>query len=316
MSKSDLLEDIYYYNKFSVRVNGVGVLSPIAFTNDFDRYLTDAYTIAYGDGYDSSVFEGTGPVCLVGKTLAEELGVKAGDEITLMSEDLYSFMPQVYAEEDLEFAIERAGKPYKVAGILESENADVNAGIFANINEAAENLYSQPFPVDYCEFTLADNEKIKELNSVLEEMKSKGIEYSPQATYHVDTDLFENTKRVRNLLESLFPIAVAAAVLIGLFGPGLVILQSVQEAAFLRILGVTKKRARCMLVFEQLILCIVGMLLVTGVLLLFRPGLFMRSIDTLAFCWMLYFLGCVCGAFVASVGVTRQKVLELLQVKE
>ena len=316
LSKSDLLEDIYYYNKFSVRVNGVGVLSPIAFTNDFDRYLTDAYTIAYGDGYDSSVFEGTGPVCLVGKTLAEELGVKAGDEITLMSEDLYSFMPQVYAEEDLEFAIERAGKPYKVAGILESENADVNAGIFANINEAAENLYSQPFPVDYCEFTLADNEKIKELNSVLEEMKSKGIEYSPQATYHVDTDLFENTKRVRNLLESLFPIAVAAAVLIGLFGPGLVILQSVQEAAFLRILGVTKKRARCMLVFEQLILCIVGMLLVTGVLLLFRPGLFMRSIDTLAFCWMLYFLGCVCGAFVASVGVTRQKVLELLQVKE
>ena len=316
LTKSDLIEDIYYYNKFSVRVNGVGVLSPIAFTNDFDRYLTDEYTISYGDGYDDTVFEGTGPVCLVGKTLAEELGVQAGDEITLMSEDLYSFMPQVYAEEELEFAIERAGKPYKVAGILESENEDVNAGIFGNINEAAENLYSQPFPVDYCEFTLADNEKVKELNSLLEEQKSKGIEYSPQAAYHVDTDLFENTKRVRNLLESLFPIAVAAAVLIGLFGPGLVILQSVQEAAFLRILGVTKKRARCMLVFEQMLLSMVGMIVVAGGLLMFRPGLFMSGIDTLVFCWMLYFAGCICGAFAASVQVTRQKVLELLQVKE
>lgn len=316
LSNSDLIEDIYYYNKFSVRVNGVGVLSPIAFTNDFDRYLTDAYTIAYGDGYDGSVFEGTGPVCLIGKTLAEELGVHAGDEITLMSEDLYSFMPQVYAEEDLAFAIERAGKPYKVVGILESENEDVNAGIFGNINEVAENLYSQPFPVDYCEFTLTDNEKIMELNSLLEEKKSKGIQYSPQATFHIDSELFENTKRVRNLLESLFPIAVAAAVLIGLFGPGLVILQSVQEAAFLRILGVTKKRARCMLVFEQMLLCMAGMIVVAGALLLFRPGLFMRSLDTLAFCWMLYFLGCICGAFAASAEVTRQKVLELLQVKE
>lgn len=316
LSKSDLIEDIYYYNKFSVRVNGVGVLSPIAFTNDFDRYLTDAYTVAYGDGYDSSVFEGTGPVCLIGKSLAEELGVQAGDEITLMSEDLYSFMPQVYEEEELEFAIERAGKPFKVVGILDSENEDVNAGIFGNINEAAENLYSQPFPVDYCEFILKDNQKVRELNDLLEEMKSKGIEYSPQGAFHIDSELFENTKRVCNLLDSLFPIAVAAAVLIGLFGPGLVILQSVQEAAFLRILGVTKKRARCMLVFEQLILCLAGMMLVAVVMLLISPGLFLKSIDTLAFCWLLYLLGCVCGAFAASVQVTRQKVLELLQVKE
>ncbi len=316
LAKSDLVKDVYFYNKFSVRVNGVGVLSPISFTNDFDRYLIDDFTVSYADGYGASVFEGTGPVCLVGKTLAKELNIHAGDEIKLMSEDLYSFMPQVYEEDELEFAIDRAGKPFKVAGILESEDADTNAGIFAAINEAAENLYSQPFPVNYCEFTLTDNNKVTELNSLLEEKKSTGIQYSPQATYHVDADLFENTKRMCNLLESLFPIAVAAAALIGLFGPGLVILQSVQEAAFLRILGVTKKRARCMLVLEQMLLCVAGMLLVAGGLLAFSPGLFMRSLEALAFCWLLYFLGCACGAFAASVQVTRLKVMELLQVKE
>lgn len=316
LSKSDLLKDIYYYNKFSVRVNGVGVLSPIAFTNDFDRYLTDDYTVIYSEGYDRSVFEGTGPVCLVGQSLAETLGVKPGDEITLMSEDLYSFMPQVYEDEELEFAIERAGKPYKVAGIIKSENADVNAGIFASVNEAAENLYSQPFAVDYCEFTLADNGKVMELNSLLEEYRSKGVQYSPLGYFHIDSELFENTVRVRELLDSLFPIAVAAAVLIGLFGPGLLIIQSAQEAAFLRILGVTKKRARCILVLEQIVLCIAGTVLVAGILALISQGLFIRGIETLAFCWLLYFVGCICGASAAAIQVTRHRILELLQVKE
>lgn len=316
MSNSGLLSDIYYYSKFSVRVNGVGVLSPITFTNDFDRYLIDDYTVDYLEGYDVSVFEGTGPVCLVGQTLAEQLGVKLGEEITMISEDLYSFMPQIYEEEELEFAIERAGKPYKVVGILKSQDKDVNAGIFGAINQASENLYSQPFAVDYCEFTLADNGKLAELNSLAEECRNKSIQYSPLASYHVDSEALENARRIRDLLESLFPIAVAAAVLIGLFGPGLVILQSAQEAAFLRILGVTKKRARCMLVFEQIVLSIAGIVLVAGVLVLFRPGLFARSTETLAFCWMLYFLGCICGAFAAAVQVTRHKVLELLQVKE
>ena len=62
LSKSDLIKDIYYYNNYSVRVNGVGVLSPMTFTNDFDRYLIDDYTVTYAEGYDDSIFEGTGGV--------------------------------------------------------------------------------------------------------------------------------------------------------------------------------------------------------------------------------------------------------------
>lgn len=317
LSKSDLIKDIYCYSTSSVRVNGVGVLSPITFTNDFDHYLARDYTVTYAEGYDISVFEGTGTVCLVGQTLAEKLGIRPGDDITLMSESLYSFMPQVYEAEELEAAIERAGIMFKVAGVLESGDADADAGIFAAVNSGTEMLFSsQPFPVGYCEFTLADNTKILEMDSLLEELKTESIRYSQTSYYHIDSDLLDNTKRIRDLLVSLFPIAMAAAVLIGLFGPGLLILQSAQEAAFLRILGVTKKRARCMLIFEQVFLVIAGIVLVAGVLVLFLPGQFMRSTQTLAFCWSLYFLGSVCGTLVAAVQVTKHKLLELLQVKE
>lgn len=193
---------------------------------------------------------------------------------------------------------------------------NINADIFTGINNGVQSVYGQDFPVSYCEFKMVDNERIDYMNRILAEQKKFGNEYAPMASYHIDAEAFENIKRVRNLLESLFPIAVAAAVLIGVFGPGLVIMQSAKEAAFLRILGVTKKRARCMLAFEQIILCMAGIVLVAGGIVLYNSGLFVRGAYTLGVCWSLYLLGCICGASIAAVHVTRNRILELLQVKE
>ena len=93
-----------------------------------------------------------------------------------------------------------------------------------------------------------------ELNTLMEKLKGVSAPYAVEVTYHIDSGGLANIERIRGLLESLFPIAVAAAVLVGVFGPELIILQSAQEAEYMRILGVTKKRARCMMVFEKLAL--------------------------------------------------------------
>ncbi len=203
-----------------------------------------------------------------------------------------------------------------VIGVAESEDKSVRNSIYTGIRSDLTMLFSMDFAVEHCEFTLADNERFGELEEILKKKKDSSTMYSSGATYHLDTGGLTNIERIRGLLESLFPIAVAAASLIGVFGPLLVILQSAQEAAFLRILGVTKKRARCMLVFEQIVLCTAGIILVAGGFILYSPGLFARSIETLVLCWMLYLLGCICGASAASVQVTRRRVLELLQVRE
>lgn len=317
LSKSDLVKDLYYYDRVSMCVNGTGLRSQMTFTNDFDRYLGNAYTVTYAEGYNSSVFGGTGEVCLLGQALAADLGIRPGDQITLLTEDLYTFMVDLYeGKEKLQAAAVQAGKVYKVVGILNSEDADISTGIFAVANSAAEKLYGQPFPIGYCEFTLADNGRLDELNDLLDQQKKQGTKYAPMASFYVDSAGLENTKRIRDLLESLFPIAVAAAVLIGLFGSGLVIMQTAKEAACLRILGVTKKRARCMLVFEQVLLCIAGIVLVAGGLALYSRELFVRSAETIAFCWVLYLMGSIFGAVAASIQVTRHRILELLQVKE
>ena len=136
------------------------------------------------------------------------------------------------------------------------------------------------------------------------------------ASFYIDSGGLENVGRVRDLLNLLFPVALIAAVLIGAFGQGLMIIQLSREAAFMRILGVTKKRVRCILVFEQVVLCFAGLFIVTEGLLLYNLELMIRSTSTLVVCGLLYLTGSLCGATGASVLVTRRKALELLQVKE
>ncbi len=314
---SDFMDDFYCYGSFAVRVNNLELHTPLTVTNNLERYLTDDYKITYAEGYDSSVLDSTGQVCLLGQELAEDLNIRPGDQVGLLSDTLYGVLKERYKnKEELAAAAEQETQMYKVVGIIESKDVSVNGNIFTGINNGAESVYGQAYAIGYSEFKMADNEKVEEANSLLEEQKEQENKYAPMASFHIDAEALENIKRIRNLLESLFPIAVAAAALIGMFGPGLVIMQSAKEAAFLRILGVTKKRACCMLVFEQIILCISGIVLVAGGLALYNSGLFARGAQTLTACWALYLLGCICGASIAAVQVTRHRILELLQVKE
>ena len=317
LSKSDMLDGFYYYGSFMVYINGLEQSIPMTFTNDFERYLAGEYTVSYANGYDSSVLDGTGAVCLVGRNIAERMGISPGDKVSLLSYVLYSAMEsEAKDEEELQTAALEQTQPYTVAGIIESDNASAD-GIFATANYAAEELYGRPFVLEHSEFKLTDNRRLDELEMLLaKEQKVDLAQYSSKAAYNINTGKLEDIKRLCTILESLFPIAVAAAAMIGLLGSVLVILQSAKEAAFLRVLGVTKIRARCMLVFEQAALCLAGVILVVSGLALYSPGVFARSMGTLALCYALYFLGCVCGAAAAAVQITRHRIMELLQIKE
>ena len=316
LSKSDLMDNFYYYGSFNVCINGLSQNAPMVFTNDMERYLSGGCTVSYADGYDSSSMEGTGPLCLVSSGIAERLGINPGDKISLLPYDNYlAWESGTVDKEKLDRITREKTREFLVVGIVETN--DARAGIFANINYSAETLYGQPFPIEHTEFTLSDNRRLEELEELLQERKREDRKmYSPLASFRIDTAKFEDIGRLCGLLESVFPIAVASALFMGLFGPGLVMMQSVREAALLRVLGVTKKRARCMLVFEQILLCMTGILLAGCGLYLYSPALFARSAQTLAICFVLYFLGCFCGAAAASVHMTRGRIMELLQVKE
>lgn len=313
LSKSPLVKDFYCYENFGARADGSERDILMTITNDLTRNLGENCTVEYADGYDVASFEGMDQICLVGEELAGELGISPGDQVGILSSLLYTTLK---AGENGEEAVKNGYKTYKVVGVAASDNAEINQGIFIGMRRDAEKLFGMEFTITHAEFLLSDNTRSEELEALLTEEIDNNFIHAPYAFYNLNSGGLADIERVQGLLESLFPIAVAAAVLIGIFGAFLVILQSAQEAAFLRILGVTKKRARCMLVFEQVTLCIAGIILVAGGMALSSPGLFAGSLKTLAPCFSLYFLGCICGAVVAAIQVTRGRVLELLQVKE
>ncbi len=287
LSNSSLAKDFYCYDSFGVRVEGVEDNIPMTVTSDLVRNMGDDCRINFAEGYALSDFAGTAQVCLVGREIANKFGISPGDEIGILSDLLYSALKDQGGKE----AVSKGFKTYKVIGVAESTDVNVRGSIFTGIRSDLTRLFSMDFPVEHCEFTLVDNDRLDELEGLLASMQGGSVMYSQKADYHIDSGGLANIERIRGLLESLFPIAVAAAVLIGLFGPLLVILQSAMDAAFLRILGVTKKRARCILVFEQVILSIAGVVLVATGIALYDPGRFTRGAETFIACYGLYLLG-------------------------
>ncbi len=319
-AKLSMAKGFYGCSTFSVRTNGMDLKTPMVFTNDLNRYMEGghtSYTVDYADGYDASALNSDSPVCLIGERLAERLGINAGNEVALLSDVKYAALKTAYEDErELQKYVDRETIMYQVIGTVSSADSTANERVYAGINWTMEELYGQKFSFGYCEFILADNGKVDEADRVLANLKNSNSKYANKASYYIDSEALKDVTRIRTLLEALFSIAVAAAVLIGMAGYLLIILQSAKKAALLRILGVTKKYARCMLVLEQILLCVAGIILVAGSLMLYSPELFARGAQTLAICYALYFLGCLCGAAAAAVHVTRGRVLELLQVQE
>jgi len=356
LSSSELAENLYFHSNHDVSLNRGDYRTPLILTNDLERSLegafSDNYTIEYAPDYsDTSFFYEDNDLCILGSDIAEILNVKAGDNLTMTNWTFFDAMNGFYfANEDYrdiwrtawesdnltekEFEekitdlfyeeIEPYTKTYKVAGIIHSEHNDIKFGVFTPLGEAASvhgGRGSGPstigtYTIGFSEFTLADNEQLDKLTGLLDNLQTESRKHSTEAAYYTDTTELDNIRRVRDLLILLFPVAVTAAVLIGLTAPGLIIMQSSKEAAILRVLGTTKKRVRCMLLFEQIILCALGLVFAAGGLIIYNSGLFMQSAETFAVCGALYLLGCVCAGLVAAVSVTKRKVLELLQVKE
>ena len=325
-SKSELMEDFYYSGGYWVILNdvpaGAGYL--LALTSDIDRYVQstspDEYTIEYAGGYDSSLFSENAPQCLVGENLAHQYGVKPGDTITMLNWERQYVLSAMYEDrEALISQLKQSSREFTVAGLIKSEDLHVSICIFAPLSEDIERIsvYNEyPFPVEFCEFALADKENPQKLRDYLTELTGDDRKYTDTLSYDMDTTELDNIKRVRDMLNMLFPIAVVAAILIGLIVPGLIIMQSAKEASILRILGTTKKRARSMLAIEQISLCFLGLAMAAVGLVIYDAGLVVRSAGTLALCGGLYLLGCAGAAVFTAASVTRRKVLELLQVKE
>jgi hypothetical protein len=325
-----------------------------------DTYKSDP-PISYADGYSDDLFvadigsDTENAVCIIGNNIAENNEIALGDSINLIQKNDYEDMIkmknnpeytnilkeqyegryeteeelQILTNEGIERDIAGLTKSFTVVGIADGDNEDVLNTIYIPYGKRVESLLSgldremwlNASAVDFTEIILSDNDKVSEINTLLDGYISDSIESSTtvsagSSSYYTDTTELENIRRVRDLLTTLFPIAVSAAVLIGAAVPILIIIQSSKEAASMRILGTTKKRTVSILSLEQIILCVIGLGIAAIVLYVSNAGLFIQSGITLGICAGLYLAASIIAAIIAAAATTNKKALELLQVKE
>jgi ABC-type lipoprotein release transport system permease subunit len=134
--------------------------------------------------------------------------------------------------------------------------------------------------------------------------------------FTMDTSDADRIYRVYRLIETLYPLTVAAALILGTLLPVLMILQEQKEAAILRALGWSKKLTLRRLTLEQAVLCLAGLTL--AIIALFAVnGLGFLGVILVPILYVIaHFTLCVAASAAISASILQKSPMRLLQVKE
>ena len=97
---------------------------------------------------------------------------------------------------------------------------------------------------------------------------------------------------------------------IGAFLSSLIIVQTSKDIAIMRVLGTSKRKTRIIIILEQMILCIVGIII--AVIVLAIRGALLQMLHVFG----VYAIVILLASIIASAAASRKNVLELLQTKE
>ena len=310
VARSGYVKDAYMeYTRRDCESNFVPDI--LVMTNNISR-VTDA-EITWREGKGPEMFEENRAFCVITRDLAEELDYELGSRLEICSSGyiylLVSNYPLLTYEEVVEQVYHKATHKFTVAGIAEEDGMKVYAPVAAR--EHFGSMFPDYVPLDKAEFTLLDYHKATEFRSWVFRLL-----LGRPGSFTMDTGEADRVYQTYRLLELLYPIAFALALILGSVLPAGIILQSAQEASLLRVLGTTKRRTRVMLGLEQAVLCLLGLGLAAAGLIGLKGDALQPVSGLLGLYAAAHFCLCLLGAAAAAISVTRRHVLELLQVKE
>ena len=316
---SGLLRDAYYETvvmDVMVELNDLEH-AVILFTNRLEEIGPE--DVEWAEGWDEeSFFAAEKGVCLLHAGYAEELGKGLGDRVRVNERDWLANLsaggenPLRRGETLLELRDRK--RPFlTIAGILRSEPEDhilrVPVGAFKSLSCFSSGEYT----LQLARYTLTDYHRASELRDYAKSILD-GVKGDP--AFSMDTSQADQIYEMHRLLETLYPLTLAAALLLGGVLPGLMVLHASKEISILRALGVYIRSCVGIYTLAQALCAFAG--LVIGLLLAFilqRPAFaaVARPFGTYLAAHMAV---CILGSGVFAWISARRHVLELLQSKE
>ncbi len=316
---SGFLRDAYYETVIMdvmVELNDLEHAA-ILFTNRLEEVGPE--DVEWAEGWDEeSFFAAEKGVCLLHAEYAEELGMGLGDRVRVNERNWLANIsaggesPLRPGETLLELRDRR--RPFlTVAGLLRSGPEDhilrVPAGAFKPLSCFIAGEYS----LDIARYTLADYHRASAFRDYAKSLLD-GVRGDP--AFSMDTDSADRIYEMHRLLETLYPITIAAALLLGGVLPGLMVLHASKEISTLRALGVRIRSCTGIYTLAQALCAFLGLLI--GLLLAFvlqRPA-FAAVAGPFGIYLAAHLAACALGSGIFAWLSARRHVLELLQSKE
>ncbi|MCL2018501.1 MAG: hypothetical protein FWG70_01970 [Oscillospiraceae bacterium] len=325
VAEKDFTKNPYYERvEEDAEVNGLG--ARMCMTSDLMRFVggnagVSDVSVEYAPGFDESFLVGQDTYCVLGSDLMDKLGVSFGDEVQVylagVKSQLRANNPTI-DEMIFDAMLRRGSTFYTVAGRLEGGDSVYADSVFVPVNHAPMPMYRSAMQnnirLSYVEFTLADNAAADEFRDYAKWILGA---LDGGRSFVLDTSELESVTSSMNLWNALFPVVCAALIITGGLLPGLMIIGCVKDAALFRILGTTKKHVRIILISEQIMLCLPGILLGLTAVRLYNGSQLFGAVSSIVLpCTAVYFAVCAVTSGFCAFNVTKHKVLDLLQSRE
>jgi len=295
------------------------VNTEIIFVNRMDRRVM--LPILWAEGLDEeTVFSSDERYCVITQSFADSLGVGLGDKIRVNEADNWWNHLSSFGLDPLkpgETVMDRrdARRPFlEVAGIIQTDVPDATTYIAVrNWQRYGFLYYESPFGLDMAEYTMLDYHKATEFSDYAKEL----ISHSEKTTQlRMDTSYADQIYKIHRLIEELYPLAIAAALLLGGVLPGLIVLHSSKEISILRALGVRARECVVLYTLAEMFCALAGLVLgIAMVLVALHPEL-SSVIVPFAVYVAAHLAACAIGSGVFAWLCARKRVLEQLQAKE
>lgn len=258
--------------------------------------------VEYAPGWDETLFATHEKAVVLPEMLMTILDMELGQEVYLMDND------------------GRGRGNFVVAGqytggirIEGAEDPIILLPLGTMQDMKGNNLF---YAVAKFEFDPEKNREMADFRAVINRMNLGYQSVQCQIKDEVLREVVEPLEKNLSLMGVLYPVTMGVSALIALGLALLLVIQSAREAAILRVLGTPKGKTWVMLGGGQVLLCLLGLLLGLAALTLLRQDVAAVLGGPSLLCAGLYLAGSLCGTIAGAAYVTKDKALELLQVKE
>ena len=320
-AESGYVRDPYYtYTAQNVMVEMDSLIyGTVVFTNRLDRDVKAP--VVWAEGWDEAAFFASKKaVCLMNAAYAQALGKGLGDRIRINEQDWLENLSRdgspFQKGETLPELRDRRRPFATVVGLIRAEQEDHILYVPVEANPSLSCLYAGvtgSFFLDIAQYVLEDYHRAAEFRDYAEGIMD-GLRGEP--AFFLDTSYADRIYSMYRLLETLYPLAVAAALLLGGVLPGLTVLHASREISILRALGVKTRKCAGIYTLAQVLCALVGLLLGFFLALLIQrpePGTVMKPFGIYL---LAHLVACAVGSGVFAWLCARKRVLEQLQAKE